>query len=265
MADAPLGAKRFGSADNPGIVFLHGFLGRADDWSPVVQKLADQFDLMTIDLPGHGVSADVPTELFDFSFACEAIKATVSQSMSGRFILCGYSMGGRIALQFALKYPALVKSLVLVSASPGIESESARLSRLASDEKLAERLSSIPLNQFIDEWYQQLLFASLRNSPMYTSVAAARASGDRAAIARALVGFSTGRQHPLWDRLKELQMPVCYVAGESDTKYTAIGRRVADLCPLGKLHIIPGAGHAVHIEQPEELSRVIASFVQPHA
>jgi 2-succinyl-6-hydroxy-2,4-cyclohexadiene-1-carboxylate synthase len=265
MADSSLGSRRFGRAGKPTVVLLHGFLGSGEDWIPVGEFLASRFDLLTIDLPGHGASSGISPEYFDFESCCTAIADLVSRQGISKCAVVGYSMGGRLAMYFAMRYPEYVHSLVVVSASPGIESEPARLSRLASDEQLAERLESMRLDQFVDEWYQQPLFASLRHSAAYDAVAAARSGGARAALARALVGFSVGRQHSLWDKLSTLNFPVCYVAGEQDGKYTDIGRRAADLCPQGKLHIIPGAGHAVHIEQPGELSRVIASFVQPHS
>ncbi len=264
MTRSSLSFTRSGTPNKQAIVFLHGFLGSHDDWNGIVAPLQSSYDFICFDLPGHDKSEAVDQSLFQFDNCCAAIAETLANLGIANCTLVGYSMGGRIALQCVLKFPQMFRAVVLVGAHPGIESEPVRLSRLAQDEQLAERLMTMPLERFVDEWYRQPLFDSLRESTAYRDLLARRASGDRDSLARALARFSIGRQKPLWGELSKLSIPLCYVAGERDPKYTAIGRRVVDLCPHGKLHIIPHAGHAVHIEQPEELSRVIAAFVELH-
>ena len=264
MIRSLLSCSRFGTPSKPAVVFLHGFLGSHTDWRGVIAPLESSYYLVCFDLPGHGKSSAVDQSIFHFDNCCAAIADTLADLKITNCSLVGYSMGGRIALQCVVNIPQLFRAVVLVGARPGIESESARLSRLAQDEQLAERMISMPLSQFVDEWYQQPLFDSLRDSQEYRDLSARRASGDRELLALALARFSVGRQRPLWGELSKLTIPLGYVAGEHDTKYTAVGRRVVDLCPRAKLHIIPRAGHAVHIEQPEELSRVIASFLELH-
>lgn len=264
MTRSSLSYARTGTPNKPAVVFLHGFLGSYDDWQEVIAPIESSYDLVCFDLPGHGKSEAVDQSLFQFDNCCDAIADALADLKITNCSLVGYSMGGRIGLQCVLKFPRMFRAVVLVGAHPGIESESARLSRLAQDEQLAERLMTMPLKRFVDEWYQQPLFDSLRESTAYRDLPTRRASGDRDSLARALARFSVGRQMPLWEELAKMTMPLCYIAGESDTKYTAIGRRVADLCPHGKLYIIPHAGHAAHIEEPEEMSRVIAAFVEPH-
>jgi 2-succinyl-6-hydroxy-2,4-cyclohexadiene-1-carboxylate synthase len=262
VATTPLSFTRSGLyAGGHTIVLLHGFLGCREDWAEVIEPLADMFDIITIDLPGHGVSADLPDHLYRFDSCSAAITETLSYLKVQAYTLAGYSMGGRIALYHALHNFTDIHALVLISANPGIESESGRLSRLVSDEQFSGRLAGMSIDRLVDEWYEQPLFGSLRRHPIFRQIHARRSGGDPASLARALAGFSIGRQIPMWDNLTRLAMPVLCVAGDLDKKYTEIGRRAADLCPQGKLHIIPGAGHAVHLERPDELSRAMASFL----
>jgi 2-succinyl-6-hydroxy-2,4-cyclohexadiene-1-carboxylate synthase len=261
----PLAFSRHGLTGGPTLVLLHGFLGCQDDWDDLVEPLKDRFDAVVIDLPGHGSSADSPNHLYRFDSCSAALSETLRFLSVSAFTLVGYSMGGRIALQYAVHNFARIQSLVLIAANPGLESESERLSRLAADEQLSARMAGMPIDRFVDQWYGQPLFDSLRSHPAFGRIKRRRLEGDPAGLARALSGFSIGRQVPMWEKLTGLLMPVLCVAGELDRKHVEIARRTADLCPQGKLHIIPQAGHAVHLEKPDELSRAIAEFAAAHS
>jgi 2-succinyl-6-hydroxy-2,4-cyclohexadiene-1-carboxylate synthase len=132
---------------------------------------------------------------------------------------------------------------------------------LAQDEQLAEQLSGLSIELFVDRWYRQPLFATLKAHPVFSTVVSRRFHGDPTVLARALRGFSVGRQRSMWKHLGELKMPTLCVAGGLDHKYTEIMTRAADLCPYGKLRIIDGAGHAVHLEKPGELAEALRPFI----
>ena len=72
----------------------------------------------------------------------------------------------------------------------------------------------------------------------------------------------TGTQDPLWDRLRELTMPVLVLAGERDTKFIDIGRQLAAGIPRATFATVPGAGHAAHLEQPGITASMIAEFLR---
>ena len=107
------------------IVLLHGFGGTHHAWDGVVAHLdAQRYRPLALDLPGHGSAAAAPGEI---TFA--GCVAGVLERSPERFILCGYSLGGRIALQIALAAPGRVKRLVLVSSTAGIEDAGEREQR----------------------------------------------------------------------------------------------------------------------------------------
>ena len=72
----------------------------------------------------------------------------------------------------------------------------------------------------------------------------------------------TGTQDPVWNRLHELTMPVLVIAGARDTKFVDVARQLASGITHAHLSIVPGAGHAVHLEQPVVTAMIIAEFLQ---
>ena len=121
------------NGDKPPVVFLHGFLGAKEDWLPVIDVVSKTHECMAPDLPGHGKNVAVKT-LPDFDqLIIELDKFRQSLGVE-RWHLVGYSMGGRIALSYAQKFPAHTLSLIQVSSSPGITDESERAQRRERDE-----------------------------------------------------------------------------------------------------------------------------------
>ena len=167
-----------------------------------------------------------------------------------RFALCGYSMGGRLALAAALALPARVERLVLAGASPGLADPAERAARRAADEALAARIEADGVEAFVEAWGAQPLFAGQPRG-IADFARADRLRNTAAGLAAALRGMGTGTMEPLWDRLGALRMPVTLIAGERDAKFRAIAERMASAIPQATLVIAPGAGHAVHLEAPQ--------------
>src|SRR3954451_19402981 len=116
-------------------VLLHGFGGTHRTWDRVVARLGAERYLAP-DLRGHGAARHVRPITF------EACVADVLAAAPERFVLAGYSMGGRLARHVPLAAPARVSRLVLVPTPAGIEDAAERARRRASDEALAGRLES---------------------------------------------------------------------------------------------------------------------------
>jgi 2-succinyl-6-hydroxy-2,4-cyclohexadiene-1-carboxylate synthase len=234
------------------VVLLHGFAGTGRAWDPVAQRLdRERYTALAPDLRGHGAArAARPV-----SFA--ACVQDVLGAAPARFVLCGYSMGGRIALHVALAAPERVERLVLVATTAGIDDEAARATRRDDDERLAAFADGARIEQFADRWAAQPLFAG-------TPPDAARIwredllRNDPRALAAALRGVGTGAMEPLWDRLGELTMPTTVLVGARDAKFAALGERLAAALPRGELVVVPGAGHGLPREAPEAVSAAIA-------
>jgi 2-succinyl-6-hydroxy-2,4-cyclohexadiene-1-carboxylate synthase len=233
------------------LVLLHGFTQTGRSWQPVRDALAGRYRAVAPDLPGHGDFAQRRPASFA---ACDAYVRALADPP---FTVAGYSMGGRIALHAALSLGGLIGRLVLIGASPGIADPAERAARRARDEALAGRIEAIGIEAFVREWSAQPLFAGTPRG------IAERADGDRLrntpeGLAAALRGLGTGVMPPLWDRLGEIRVPVDLVVGARDEKFRAIAERMAVSLPDARLHVVPGAGHAVGLEAPGAIVDLLA-------
>jgi 2-succinyl-6-hydroxy-2,4-cyclohexadiene-1-carboxylate synthase len=233
------------------VVLLHGFAGTGRLWDPVVARLdGERYRPLAPDLRGHGTAAARRPVSFD------AIAEDVLGLVAHPFTLCGYSMGGRIALHTALVAPERIDRLVLVATTAGIEDPAERTERRAADDALAGATEQGSIEAFADRWTAQPLFAG--TPPQ--AAAAWRADildNEPAALAAALRGVGTGSMEPLWERLGELAMPARVLAGSRDAKFLALGERLAAALPRGELEIVQGAGHGIPREDPAAVAAAL--------
>jgi 2-succinyl-6-hydroxy-2,4-cyclohexadiene-1-carboxylate synthase len=233
------------------VVLLHGFAGTGRAWDPVVERLdPERYTALAPDLRGHGSAREARPISFD------AVVADVLAAAPPRFALCGYSMGGRIALHVALAAPERIERLTLVATTAGIDEEAGRAARREADERLAIFAEAATIEQFADRWAAQPLFAA-------TPPEAARIwredllRNDPRALAAVLRGLGAGAMSPLWDRLPELTMPATVVAGERDQKYVALAERLAAALPDATVVLVSGAGHGLPREAPAAIAAAI--------
>ena len=231
------------------MLFLHGFMGRAEDWREVSGGLGSPFFRVAVDLPGHGASLEVPPDRYTMRGAARSVLDVLDGVGVGRATVVGYSMGGRLALYLALRHPDRCAGLFLESASPGLKDAGERASRRRADEVKAARLEGGDLRGFLRDWYRQPLFASLaRDENLLRETTEDKVRNDPVGLARSLRGMGTGSQPSLWGELPVLGVPTLAVAGELDDKFVGISRRMASLSPEMRPAVVPGAGHNVHAE-----------------
>jgi 2-succinyl-6-hydroxy-2,4-cyclohexadiene-1-carboxylate synthase len=236
------------------VVLLHGFAGTRHSWDLVADRLdAERYRPLALDLRGHGDARDARPITF------AACVADVAAAAPERFALCGYSLGGRVALHVALGHPERVSRLVLVATTAGIEDPVLRAERRRADERLAAETEAASIEAFAERWMRRPLFAGTPPGPA-RHWRADLLRNDPAALAAVLRGLGAGTMAPLWGRLRELDgIPATIVAGERDGRYTAIGRRLAAALPGARLIVVPGAGHGLPREAPQAVAAAIAT------
>jgi 2-succinyl-6-hydroxy-2,4-cyclohexadiene-1-carboxylate synthase len=248
----------------PTLVLLHGLFGDSRDWEPAEETLASQFQVVAVDLPGHGRKTDaLPSgdETADLEFMVQDLDQRVSELGEDSVWMVGYSMGGRVAMAYALRHPETLDGLVLESASPGIQDDAARKERAELDDERAERILENGLEAFLDGWYRAGLFGGLREHPDFDAMLARRLEQDDAAMARVIRQMSPGRQPARWEQLSGLRVPTLWLAGAQDEKYVDIVQRASDRMPSAECAIAKGSGHTVHIERPEWWCDQVTSWV----
>ena len=246
------------------VLLLHGFTGSLHTWSNLMETYKEMFSFIAVDLLGHGQtdSPDQP-ERYRMEAAADDIKELLDCLGVRPVHLLGYSMGGRLALGFAVRYPHYVRSLILESSSPGLKTIQEQNARIKHDAELAERIMDIGVERFTEEWSRIPLFSTQKRLPqeMKDRVRKERLLQKAAGLAGSLKGMGTGSQPSLWGDLSSLQMPVLVLAGEYDLKFVHIAKQMTNTLPNHEIHIFGDAGHAIHVEKPAEFGRIVNEYL----
>lgn len=238
----------------PRLVLVHGFTQTRAHWGLISSRLAVDHEVVRVDAPGHGRSAELTADMAD--------GAALLGDTGGHASYIGYSMGGRLCLHLALARPDLVSGLVLVGATAGIEDPVERARRAAADEKLAQRLRADGVDAFLAWWVDQPLFAGLGDE---AADVGSRRENTAGGLASSLRHAGTGAQAPLWDQLGRLAMPVLVVAGENDGHFATVARQLAGAVgDNAELFLVPGAGHSAHLEAPSRFLEHLVPWLHRH-
>lgn len=245
------------------VVLLHGFTGSTLTWDKIVTH-PDGMQLITVDLPGHGWTKG--TSRITMESCIDDLHKLFQHLELEKFFLVGYSMGGRTALTYTVRYPQSIQGLVLESASPGLRDITNRKKRAVGDEELAERLEEEGIEPFVDYWENMPLFSTQKQLPEETQAAirAERMSQSEKGLADSLRGMGIGSQPSNWGALENVTVPVKLLAGEVDEKFVKINQEMAGILPYADLEIFQGCGHALHIEQPEHFRQALLEFAKLH-
>ena len=236
----------------PTLVFLHGFTQTGASWDAVIGALPETYRPLAPDIRGHGTASELaPVDL-------EHVIDDVARLAPDSFTLVGYSMGGRIGLHAALALAPRVQRLVLIGASPGIADPLERDERRARDELLADEIESSEIEQFAHSWGRTPVLAD-QPPAVAAAVHADRLRSSPDGLARALRGLGTGALPSLWERLGELTMPTVLIVGERDEKFRVIASEMQPRISRAQVAIVPGSGHAVHLERPVDVAHVIGN------
>ncbi len=230
------------------VVLIHGFTQGKWMWKDLIGPLAVEtgMRICSIDAPGHLDSTELS---YDLERLCEVL---VDAFPSAHYV--GYSMGARIAMTVAARYPQAVKSLVVISGNPGIRSRPQRIARIASDERLAQELEALDgdpdgFAAFLLRWISQPLFGPLGDQ---TESLRLRALNRPSALASSLRLIGAGTQEPVWGEMIEFGAPFRFIVGERDEKFLAIAQElVAKRGRPEELIVAKGSYHQVVSSSPQ--------------
>lgn len=231
-------------------MLLHGYTGSPAAWDGVHAVLATQGAVLRPALVGHGPGTGAAS---DFVAEVDRLAGLIRSAGLDAVHLCGYSLGGRLALGLLARHPSLFARATLIGAHPGLpEGDVERDTRAASDEQWAQ-LAENDAQAFFARWAAQPMFATQQALPATVRAAlqCQRAAHDAQALAGALRALSLARMPDWQPALGAVTQPVHLMAGALDTKFVALAQRLAAQIRHATLGIVPGVGHNVVLERPD--------------
>lgn len=246
------------------LLLLHGFTGNSEGWKEFAPFWKDHSKTIALDIIGHGKSGSPPDiGQYQIEESAAVINSLLEKMGIGKIDVLGYSMGGRLALTFAVNYPEKVRKLILESASPGLRTEAERHERRIQDKKLSEKIQQEGIKNFIDYWENIPLFQSQKSLPekIRTRIRSQRLANSIDGLANSLNGMGTGVQPSWWDELAHLEMPVLLITGNLDQKFCRIAEEMSKILPNAKWKTTEDAGHAIHVEKPELFGTIVSGFL----
>jgi pimeloyl-ACP methyl ester carboxylesterase len=241
--------------DGPALVLLHGFLESKAIWDDFTETLQNNFTLIAIDLPGHGES-ELIAEMHSMQLMAETIKAVLEAEKIEKAVIAGHSMGGYVALQFALDNEELVKGLVLFHSHANADTDEAKENRQRTINIVKQNKGGF-IRQFIPDLFDQ------RHVANYSD--AIQKLQDQAALMtpEAIVAALTGMR----DRPNQLQylllteVPVLFIIGKQDSRMPYNQLLAQAVIPShSETLLLENVGHMGFIEATQKTLQALKYF-----
>src|SRR3954452_840188 len=228
------------------LLLTHGYSSTSAMWQGQIEALSKQHTLILWDMRGHGQS-DYPDDAAAYSEALTVgdMAALLDKAGTGSAIVGGLSLGGYMSLAFYRAHPERVRALLIIDTGPGFKKDDARdvWNKRALD--TAERLEREGL-------------AALKSASAERSMVTHR---DASGLARAARGMLTQRDARVIESLPVIKVPSLVVVGADDAPFLAASDYMAAKIPGASKAVIPSAGHAVHIDQPQAFIDAVLPFL----
>lgn len=241
----------------PPLLFIHGLGSSTRDWEAQVGPFAADYQVITFDLRGHGQSEKPPGPYTLPMFTADTAGLLAGLDVDAVHVV-GISLGGGIAFQLAIDYPAVVKTLTIVNSAPALggtledaEAEVAR--RVAIVQQMGMRA--------MGEALSPNLFPGPEHAALRQMFAERWAENDPAAYiaaTRSMVGWS------VQDQIGAIQCPTLVIAAYQDYTPVAVKEAYIQLMPHAELIVIPDTHHALPVENPAAFNAVLAAFLAQH-
>lgn len=244
--DFARGITAYGNVRHPPIVFLHGIRLGGQIWRKHALELADEFYVITPDLPGHGALADVP---FEIPVLEAFLRELVERAAAQPALFVGYSLGGYLAMRYALDQPACTSGLVLTGCSTNLVGARALL--YEAGVALTAQFSPQLLERVLAVFFRLTLPRRVAETvvPFRFDQRVFEASRGIA------LGISYG------ERLAQYDKPLLIVNGEWDPLFRCDEAQFAS-SPNARLVIIPRSDHVAPLRQPAQFTAIVRAFAR---
>jgi pimeloyl-ACP methyl ester carboxylesterase len=255
MQAVELAFEEFGRADNPPLVILHGFLASTRNWRFIAQTLSAHFHVYVLDMRNHGASPHSP--LMDYSSMVNDLLLFLNQRGIRKVNLLGHSMGGKIAMWFALNYPGYLDKLIVVDIAPIAYSHSFSATLAA--------LRSLPLSEISNRKQAEILLApaipelSYRQFLLQNLVLQDGNYGWRINLDIFYQMAPNIAAFPDTALLEPYPGKTLFIAG-NDSSFVKL-EAINQLFPDALLKTILDAGHWLHVQQPKVFIELVEKFL----
>jgi pimeloyl-ACP methyl ester carboxylesterase len=231
----------------PAILLTHGYSSTAEMWAGQIESLSRDHKLILWDMRGHGQS-DYPAELSAYREAATVADMAAILDAAGveRAVIGGLSLGGYMSLAFHLAHRERVRALLIIDTGPGFRNDEAREAWNKTALATAERFESEGLGSL----------SSL--SPERARSTHRSAAG----LALAARGMLTQRDARVIESLGGIEVPSLVLVGAEDKPFLKAADYMAAKIPQARKIVIPAAGHAANIDQPEPFNRAVLDFLR---
>lgn len=246
------------AGNGPTAVFLHGLGGGRTAWRPQLAGLSDHRRCVAWDAPGYGESARVSATSFG-AYANAAVDFIDTVSPEAPVDLVGMSFGGMIAQYATAQAPSRIRTLTLLCTSPkfgldGTDPDEWRAHRLSGLEAMGSPAAAAPA-----------ILSSLAGPNGAHVVPEAVEAMSRVPLAGLLDSLSTIASHDTRAILPTIHVPTLILVGELDEETpVAYAQAIDDLLPNSRMVVIPGAGHLLNLEAPEEVNALMLEHWSSH-
>jgi pimeloyl-ACP methyl ester carboxylesterase len=233
--------------DGPVILLSHGYSATSGMWRGQIDALSRGNRLVVWDMRGHGRS-DYPADPAAYSEAetVADMLAILDAVGADKAIVGGLSLGGYMSLAFNLAHPDRVRALLIIDTGPGFRNDAAREGWNANALKTAERYETEGLGRLAS------------GSPEMRMSHHRDATG----LARAARGMLTQRNADVLGSLPTIAVPTLVLVGADDAPFLNAADYMAAKIPGAAKVVIPNAGHAANIDQPEAFNAAVEDFLQ---
>ena len=232
----------------PPVLLSHGYSATGHMWAPQRPALEPRWRLITWDMRGHG-ETESPADPGAYSekSTVEDMRALLAHLGAARAVVGGLSLGGYMSLAFHMRYPEMVRALVICDSGPGYRSDTARA-------QWNERARA----RALDLEARGLAVLEAGSPEMREAMARHRSAQGLAHAAR---GMLAQEASGVIDSLPGIRVPTLVIVGDRDTPFLAPCEYMAKKIPGARLVTIPDAGHASNIDQPAAFNRALLEFL----
>ncbi|MFC1864397.1 alpha/beta fold hydrolase [Chloroflexota bacterium] len=243
------------------IVLIHGYTGSSQDWTSQIKVLSPKYKVIALDIRGHGKSAAPPREdEYSIEIFVNDTFSLLQMLNIKKCCLVGHSLGGFIALQFALEHQDMLAALVLVGTSGG------QITRAPNYDELRQKLSELARSQGMEAAFEY----DAANNPMrverFQKHPELREITRQKMLATSVDGYvyianAMGKREPVTSRLPEIKVPTVIYWGDEDLAMADSVQTLKDGIAGSELITVHEVGHSPHEESPDLFNNILLEFL----